>query len=554
MKRRNRDLVHFTFYILHFTFAIAFARECDGAKYLAFAWEFQEHGPKELLAVADQFAQTSLDGVGLYLYGRNPDGKRISSYTICQEPRWEWSAFADQIPDFRSLVAKPGFRESFFVSYRAPNRRVDWTDDAGWGTIAHNMGMLARLAKACGVKGLSVDHEDYRRQNQYVRQDGDPPYAECRQLARRRGREVFGAAFREYPEVIVLSFWILTEDRSYYTVSDPDVLRTAKQDLWPDFVAGILDVLPPTARLIEGDEHAYRYEHANHDFHAGVAQLARMGQTLLPEELRSKFRARVEQSFGQYLDAYVNPYDPAKRALWSLGPEGGSRVEHFRRNLTEATSLASEYVWLWGEHNPWVVWPEKCRPHRKIRYDRTWNDELPGLYEMMAVAKAEDAGEWVRFAQLRTAGALKSLVAADTRFGTWQSANDIRGKPVSQKGTFRQEGGILAVESVARGCFILEKVSAVEAGERYAIIVQARGVKPSGQVVWRDRLGVRHGAPRPPLVFGEAMRDGWREARVLATVPTGAEHFDITLGAHQQPGERTEYRNLAVYRLWPSTP
>ena len=461
------------------------------------------------------------------------------------------TAFADQIPDFRRLVSLPGFRESFFVSYRAPYKRVDWTDDAGWATIAHNMGVLASLAKACGVKGLSVDHEDYRHQNQYVRQEGDPPYDECRRLARQRGREVFGAAFREHPEVVILSFWILTEDRSYYTVSDPDALRKAKQDLWPDFVAGILDVLPPTARLVEGDEHAYRYEHLNHDFHDGVANARRMGLALMPEELRTKYLARVEQGFGQYLDAYVNPFDPAKRALWSLGPEGGSRVEHFRRNLVEATSLVSEYVWFWGERNPWVVWPEKMRSHRKIRYDRTWNDELPGLYEMMAVAKAEDAGEWARFERLRKAGKMSSLVAADTKFGTWQSANDICGKPVSQKGTFRQAGGILAVDSVARGCFILEKVSTVEAGERYAIIVQARGVKPGGQVVWRDRLGVLNGAPRPPLVFGEAANDGWREARVLATVPTGAEHFDITLGAQQQPGERTEYRNVEIYRLWP---
>ena len=140
MKHRNRNLIHFTFYILHFTLALT----CEGGKkYLAFAWEFQDHGPKDLLAVADQFASSSIDGVGLYLYGRNPDGRKISSYTICQEPRWDRAAFADQIPDFRRLVSLPGFRESFFVSYRAPYKRVDWTDDAGWATIAHNMGVLA---------------------------------------------------------------------------------------------------------------------------------------------------------------------------------------------------------------------------------------------------------------------------------------------------------------------------------------------------------------------------------------------------------------------------
>ena len=59
MKHRSSTL-----YILHFTFAFAFA--CSAAparKYLAFAWEFQGHGPKDLLAVADQFAATPIDGV-----------------------------------------------------------------------------------------------------------------------------------------------------------------------------------------------------------------------------------------------------------------------------------------------------------------------------------------------------------------------------------------------------------------------------------------------------------------------------------------------------------
>ena len=45
MKRRNRNLIHFTFYILFFTFAFACEGGEGGKKYLAFAWEFQDHGP-----------------------------------------------------------------------------------------------------------------------------------------------------------------------------------------------------------------------------------------------------------------------------------------------------------------------------------------------------------------------------------------------------------------------------------------------------------------------------------------------------------------------------
>ena len=246
----------------------------------------------------------------------------------------------------------------------------------------------------------------------------------------------------------------------------------------------------------------------------------------------------------------MNPFSPSRRALWSHGPEGGSRLEHFRRNLAEATLLASEYVWFWGERNPWVRWPENMRPHRKIRYDRTWNDEIPGLHEMLAVTKAGEAGEWERFARLVKSGRLTSLVPPGARLGTWQASKGPYGKPLEQKGTFIRKDGVMAGESVADGCFLYD-LSPVEPGERYAFTVKARGPGCKGTVVWKDSLGTLYGMPRMQLAFGDADGDGWKEGRAIATVPMRATSLCVTLGLNQKPGERTEYRDLAIYRLWP---
>ena len=65
-----------------------------------------------------------------------------------------------------------------------------------------------------------------------------------------------------------------------------------------------------------------------------------------------------------------------------------------------------------------------------------------------------------------------------------------------------------------------------------------------------DSLGVIHGMPRARMSFADADKDGWREGRVIATVPAGAEKLRLTLGLRQKPGERTEYRDLAFYRLY----
>ena len=40
---------------------------CSAPKYIAFAWEFNNSSPQELLKLADEFDKTPLDGVGINL-------------------------------------------------------------------------------------------------------------------------------------------------------------------------------------------------------------------------------------------------------------------------------------------------------------------------------------------------------------------------------------------------------------------------------------------------------------------------------------------------------
>ena len=77
------------------------------------------------------------------------------------------------------------------------------------------MALIGRIARETGLKGICCDHEDYYKQHQYEPAEGEPPFDELCKIARKRGREVFGALFRELPDARVLFYWFLTFEKDY---------------------------------------------------------------------------------------------------------------------------------------------------------------------------------------------------------------------------------------------------------------------------------------------------------------------------------------------------
>ena len=66
---------------------------------------------------------------------------------------------------------------------------------------------------------------------------------------------MFGAVFREFPEIALLSLYFLHQTPNYITFNDsldPAGRARTYGDLWLPFVNGIFDVVPVTARIIDG--------------------------------------------------------------------------------------------------------------------------------------------------------------------------------------------------------------------------------------------------------------------------------------------------------------
>ena len=503
-------------------------------KYIGHGWDLLAVSPEEVLAHADAFDASGLDGVSLMLRGTLPDGKHISHSTIMNDAPWPREALKAKIPVFREIVKHPGLKESFLSSWWAPHTRLAWTNDAAWANFAANMGTVAWLAKEGGLRGILVDGEDYPNSRQYTRLAGDPSYDEAAKLARARGAQVFGAIFKEYPDITFLSFWMLSITPSYFYCQDPLDAARSRSDLWPAFLNGMLDVMPPTARFVDGNEHAYRYEAEKGEFFESASLQRSRALGLIAPENRAKYRAGLLAGFGLYLDSYVNPTN----SHWYFGPVNGTRLAHFEQNLAQATRAADEYIWIYGEKKSWVPWKNTQRAHR-YETNGTWEVSLPGFSDVLLRTKAPSVYLDRRFAAL-TADPSATNLAAGVKYGTWQDEKRAQGR-------FYKEGGARVIESSGNGCYTVP-IANVTPGETFAVEVTARGDAATASCYWQKNgvwqwfLGGTHLTLSPTP-------DGRRRGRGFLQVPKGADKFLVLLGANLDPSEKVFFDDLRVYRL-----
>jgi hypothetical protein len=530
-------------------------------KCIACGWEFGTVSPAQLLANADKFADTAIDGVGIYLSATNSAGRKIDTHGFTSDQEWDFEAFADQLPALKQIARTDHLRESFIKCFNAPKKRIPWTDDAEWARIARNMGVAGRLLRETGLKGVCCDPEDYHGQGQYRRAGDDPPYDELAKTVRQRGREVFGALFREQPEAKILFYWFLTFDISYFSAPNPREAAREAGDLWPAFADGIMDVLPPEAVIIDGDEHAYGYTCDGSNFHLSATRQRQFAPLLLSPENRAKHAAQVQVGFGFYLDYYASR-KPEGSTFFK--PVEGSMTERFRRNYLDGGRIADEYVWLWGEWLRTVDW--EGAPIQKHITERKWSEALPGIYEAMVDLNRPGFGFPQRRAALEAEGEMRDLnpnpgftpesgAAPDAipapygiyngnekteiRLAKEGDGDDASLSMTAQKGSSRAvtcfvkdllPGDVLLVTCRAKG--------------NVRIVPGWQGRRGTGEYGWLWGLG-----NMPPLKFSDPDESGWRTAEAYLVVPGCADGlgFDIKPG---ETGREVLVDNLHVWKLW----
>ena len=538
--------------------ALSASVHAKALKCVAFGWEYSLISMRDLVGYVDELDKTPIDGVGIYLNEESKNGAWASTHTIMHLP-WKKEIFEELIPTARELTSHRSMRESFIHTFRAPSRhRLGWTDDAKWGLVASNMTLAAWFAKQGGFRGLSMDPEDYHNQEQFIRRAGEPPYDELVPLARRRGQEVFRDVFREFPDVHLLGFWMLSLRQTYLGSDDP--LRDAREmgDLWPAFVDGIFDVLPETAKIVDGCEDSYRYEAERGDYYRAAWQMRGTLVRLLSPENRAKYLNSLSVSFGFYMDRYVAPKD----SNWYAEPVNGSALGHFEQNFAQAADAADEYIWFWGESNCWGLWTSDCHQKKDKRAIShvTWEERLPGLFDVMMATKApyRFAAKRMKEEQIGKDRPVPLNANVECRsasevvpapYEAWQSRHFRNGRLYCDLTEGDGDSQSLCAEGVGNGAFSLEIKDGVRSGQRYLIMLSAKGDIHGTDVAWKRDGKWIHGTHPPVQVrFGEE-QNGWRRGRAVIRVPEGADGFVVRMMMWQNPGEKCHFDNVRVIPL-----
>ena len=511
--------------------------------YVGLLFDVMKAKPADILANADQFVEHApyLDGVAIGLHDvpvTDAGGNVVTSnYPLIMHAteRWTRDAVKDQLPYLKEIVKKPHLKESLLLFWMTPggkNQRLNWADDKAWANYAENMATVAWLAKQSGLKGLMLDPEEYGAQGgklaQYIHCWQDPSFAETAKLARQRGREVFSRVFKEFPDAVIWSLWCfkkfgfwLEQGRQPFPVENID----QSGELLHYFLNGMLDVLPPEARVVDGNEAYSRGALDNFYLKTSVLMSTTVLSLIAPENL-AKYRSQFYFGNAHYLDMYNKDANP--KSLWYFGPVDGSRLEHMRLNFESSLQTATQYVWIYGERSG------KLFNWRNGHYakQKTWEEVAPGMTETIMLVKNPLGLAAKRKAALKKEGKLENL------------AKDL--KPL-----------VFAKDSAPREFHQPEEkmpsVKGLKAGERYyfTINVAERGAEKDTfregtaipRAFWRkDGKRTSH----KPLSF--TMQYGWGRAKngyvtatLTAKVPEDADEIVLDLGAKIGIGERVTY-------------
>lgn len=519
------------------TVVIATAASGATRKYIFAGWDLGDVTPQEILDNADRFGKSGCDGVTVSLGSVMPSaGENVKrALHVAEKPRWRDENIGKMKPVLREFSKYRGLNHSFFRITLAPRKaRIQWTDDAAWKLYADNVAFTVELAKEVGFPGIVADFEDYWRKKQFTHDANDPSWGETKRLARRRAREVFGQVFAAYPEIVILTFQMLTTDVSYAGMADPVAHMEAKRDLWPSFVNGILDVMPPSAKIVDGNESfAYSAKASKLDFYRSVRDQTIGVLPLVDECNRVKYRSQLSVGFGLYLDSYDRC--PTNSAYY-MGPVRGRRITHFEDNLRQATECADEYVWFWGERGFYVDWPIDLKEKSGDR----WRSSGGGTWR-----RKYFEGPWGRIKPWRdTIDGDVDLVMR----GVKDPARCVREECNRQKAT--GEFLNLCTGSLEKGPRALQtaRVSNVAVDGWYGVTVRGRGdvlrvrAHFQGQKGWRWDLGEFQ------MEFAAAQTDGWQHGAMLVRVPDGATRIFFHLDSGETK-QSVEFKDLEVFRI-----
>ncbi len=429
-------------------------------------------------------------------------------------------------------------------------------DDACWKTALGNVRTVARAAKAGGLKGIMFDVEHYDGKKpmlfQYVPGKGRT-YEETRAKARERGRQFMNALADEFPDIIV--FTVLGSfSLNFDAVDSGAAPGSAQYGLANDFFNGMLDVIPPKARLLDGMETRSYYAQDARDFYRLASEYPVKGAQLAAPENRRKFLGQTSAAPGVWLEPFLWPgYYQVKSPVMD-------GMALFRSNLWAAMETASEYVWVYFCSGLWFDMELPPVEERSIaRYNPTSRllpERYPGLTDTLDFVRdplgyaRKHPGELIcreDFDRVKLTG--PALISKKLLPGL--EFNQQHGKGELVPGTGIRGSTAVRFTGVRNG--LPFKALKVKPGEVYYIRLDSKAEGDAYLylgIAYRNRKPQEMYVTRRRITFSGKSTDGYRTAELVTLVPDNASTLLIRLGCNSNSATGAWFDDLEIRRIF----
>ena len=493
--------------------------------------------------------KSPFDGIRIQLKPRQAEGGReVSFRNLFTSTPWKREWF---VRDIELLKKANGKKRSGSFLAIAAGPAVDWFDDAAWKEVVEHARIAAWIAREAGLRGLMFDPEVGNSQPAfaYIRQVNRDRYSfdEYSRKARERGREWMQAIASEYPDMVFFTLFLNSGAALGALGNDPreGLERGRNYTLYPAFLNGMLDVIPPGMTIVDGAE--YSYPHSDEaQYLKHVNAIRNSALALVAPENHARYRSQVQAALAIYLDAYTGiPLDNVHSDVYNDPPlkEGERLVDRLQGALMSAQQISDQYVWVWGERYQW--WPTES--NRVLPFH--WEAILPGITDALrrgmdpreaALARASREFEVTERKLAGSGRKPKNLLqngsfpVSDKKVSLegWQIAGAVEGDPAfgyRNRGAVRLVGGREARLS-----------QAVPVSHRFyrvrSRVRQMGSGKPVVRISWLEETGKPVGEDSE-LWAKHSPNDAWQSIEQTVMAPREARQLVVELFAEEQTGE-----------------
>jgi hypothetical protein len=269
--------------------------------------------------------------------------------TFLNKTPYPESAFTQDRVDLAALGTSK-LTDNFVTMWSAREAGWDWFNDTDWASAQANAANFAKTAKAGNFKGFMFDPEPYGTNPWFYSTAlyPDRSFPSVQAKVRERGAAFMSAVQAELPTVKILTLFGPSIVKSQ--AEERGSLEKADWALFASFVDGMLDVIGPQARIIDGNETSYYYTGSS-DFDRYRAEKNASSAYVSPEN-RNKYDNQVSIAHAVFVDGTLNLFNsPRFFGLYLQTPE--QRLRYLEYSVFHALRASDEYVWYYNEKMDW---------------------------------------------------------------------------------------------------------------------------------------------------------------------------------------------------------